>query len=263
MQTIVTAPHSLLPSHPPRRCSIVLVHSCNLVHTELITSGVVKRLTEVAPAMFVQFKFGPPKRQAVLLCSSLAVHFLFLGWILHSPAPIFVAPQEVTKGDGGSTLTRIYFGGQTGVTQAHPEPHRFLRQPNIRSLHQLPPLSAKMQKGNATASSLAPEGAAAGSAYGSLSYGSLAGFEVRPALPVVSFDPVIQPDLLNGITGDVIIEITIDSVGNITDMKVLQSFNPAVDQKVLAALEKWHFFPATRNGVPIPSKQDVHYHFPR
>jgi TonB family protein len=213
--------------------------------------------------MFAQFKFGPPKRQAVLLGSSLAVHFLFLGWILHSPAPIFVAPQEVTKGDGGSTLTRIYFGGQTGVTQANPEPHRFLRQPNIRSLHQLPPLSAKMQKGNATASSLAPEGAAAGSAYGSLSYGSLAGFEVRPALPVVSFDPVIQPELLNGITGDVIIEITIDSVGNITDMKVLQSFNTAVDQKVLAALEKWHFFPATRNGVPIPSKQDVHYHFPR
>ena len=213
--------------------------------------------------MFAQFKFGLPRRQAALLCSSLAAHFLFLGWILHSPAPIFVAPQEIVKGAGGSILTRIYFGGQTGVTQAHPQPHRFLRQPQIQHLHQLPPLFAKMQKGNATASSLAPEGAAAGSAYGSLSYGSVKGFEIRPALPVVSFDPIIQPELLNGIAGDVIIEITIDSVGNITDMKVLQSFNPAVDQKVLAALEKWHFLPATRDGVPIPSRQDVHYHFPR
>lgn len=213
--------------------------------------------------MFAQFKFGFPRRQAALLGSSLAAHFLFLAWILHSPAPIFVAPKEVTKGDGGSTLTRVYFGGQTGVTQAHPQPHRFLRQPNARALHQLPPLSAKMQKGNATASSLAPEGTAAGSPYGSLSYGSLSPFEVRPALPTVSFDPIIQPQLLNGMTGDVIIEITIDSEGNITDMKILQSFNPAVDQKVLAALGNWHFLPATRNGVPIPSKQDVHYHFPR
>jgi TonB family protein len=120
-----------------------------------------------------------------------------------------------------------------------------------------------MQKGSATASSLAPDGAAAGSLYGSLSYGSLAGIEVRPALPSVSFDPVVQPDLLNGMTGDEIVEITIDSVGNIVEMKVLQSLGSAVDQKVLAALEKWHFIPATRDGVPIPSKQDVHYHFPR
>jgi TonB family protein len=211
--------------------------------------------------MFAQFKFGLPGRQAGILCSSLAVHFLFLGWILHSPQPIFVAPQEVAKGDGGSTLTRIYFGGQSGVTQSHPEPKHFSRQPHTRP--QLPPLSAKMQKGNATASSLASEGAAAGSPYGSLSYGSLSPFEVRPALPTVSFDPIIRPELLNGMAGDVVIEITIDSVGNITEMKVLQSFNPAVDQMVLAAVEQWHFLPATRNGVPIPSKQDVHYHFPR
>jgi len=213
--------------------------------------------------MFSQFRFGIPRRQAALLSSSLIAHFLFLGWVLHSPTPIFVAPSLVTKGDAGSSLTRIYFGGQTGITQAHPAPHVFLREARPRPQHRLPTLSAKMQKGNATASSLAPDGTAAGSLYGSLSYGSLAGFEVRPALPVVSFDPVIQPELLNGITGDVIIEITIDSIGNIVEMKMLQSLAPAVDQKVLAALEKWHFLPATRNGVPIPSKQDVHYHFPR
>jgi TonB family protein len=213
--------------------------------------------------MFGQFQFGIPKRQAALLSISLGAHFLFLGWLLHSPPPIFVAPSLVTKGDSGGSLTRIYFGGQTGVTQAHPAPHIFRRQPESRPIHQLPPLSAKMQKGNATASSLASDGAAAGSPYGSISYGPLAGFEVRPALPIVSFDPAVQPDLLNGITGDVIVEISIDSVGNIVDMKLLQSFNPLVDQRVLAAVEKWHFLPATRNGVPIPSKQDVHYHFPR
>ena len=39
------------------------------------------------------------------------------------------------------------------------------------------------------------------------------------------------------------------------------SLGPALDGKVLAALENWHFHPATRDGVPIPSKQDVVYHF--
>jgi hypothetical protein len=42
---------------------------------------------------------------------------------------------------------------------------------------------------------------------------------------------------------------------------VLQSLGAAIDNKVLAALENWHFRPATRNGVAIPSKQDVYYHF--
>ena len=81
-------------------------------------------------------------------------------------------------------------------------------------------------------------------------------------MPTVSFDPVVEPELLDGKSGDVVVEITIDSAGNITDMKVLESLGP-VDQRVLAALAKWHFFPATRDGTPIASKQDVHYHFPR
>jgi periplasmic protein TonB len=45
--------------------------------------------------------------------------------------------------------------------------------------------------------------------------------------------------------------------------QVVKSFSPEIDNKVLAALQNWRFVPATRNGVPIASKQDVHYHFPR
>lgn len=213
--------------------------------------------------MFAQFSSGKPKRQPLVLTASVGAHLIFLGFVLHSPAPIFVAPSLLTKGDGGSSLTRIYYGGRSGVTQKRPVPHVFARQVTPKHLAQLPPLSAKMQKGNTAASQLASDGVAAGSLYGSLSYGPLRGFEVRPALPVVSFDPVVESGMLNGEAGDVIVEITIDSVGNITEMKVLQSFNPLVDQKVIAALEKWHFVPATKDGIPIPSKQDVHYHFPR
>ena len=71
-----------------------------------------------------------------------------------------------------------------------------------------------------------------------------------------------QPnDLAGHGEGSVVVEITIDDKGNIVQKTILQSLGPLVDAKVLAALENWHFSPATRNGVAIPSKQDVYYHF--
>lgn len=192
------------------------------------------------------------------------VHVLCLGWLLHDPAPIFVAPSAVTKGVGGSSVARIYFGGSTGVKQEHSTSQLILPKPvKQEKAHRLAPLPARKNAGNVTTAAARPEEQPGGSPYGSLSYGAILGFEVRPALPVISIDPVVGPDLLNGMIGDEVIEVTIDRDGTITQMKVLQSMGLPVDQRVLAALENWHFAPATRNGVPIPSKQDVHYHFPR
>jgi protein TonB len=57
--------------------------------------------------------------------------------------------------------------------------------------------------------------------------------------------------------------VTIDDQGKIIELKLTQSLSPAIDQLVLAAVAKWQFLPATRNGTPIASKQDVYYHFPR
>jgi TonB family protein len=211
--------------------------------------------------MFSQLHPAAPKRQAASLSISLAIHLLFLGWLLHSPAPIFVAPLSVAKGESGSSLTRIYFGGDSGVTQEQPKPLTLQQPPKIASPHRLEPPAAKREAGNEIATAR-PGGPAAGSLYGSLSYGTFTGPEIRPALPIVSPDPAFGSDAA-GIEGDVIVEITIDEAGAIVQKIVLQSLGPAVDQKVLAALENWRFIPASKNGVPIPSKQDVYYHFPR
>jgi TonB family protein len=202
------------------------------------------------------------RRQKMSLTISLALHFIFLGWFLHSPVPIFVAPSSVVRGQTGSSLTRIYFGGKSGVSQEQPRTRFTWQQPQKKAnSHHLEPPSTKFEVGNEVASNR-PGGPAAGSLYGSLSYGTLTGPEIRPALPVVSPDPVFGSDVA-GIEGDVIIEITIDQQGTIVQKVVLQSLGPIVDDPVLAALGKWHFTPASKNGVPIPSKQDVHYHFPR
>jgi TonB family protein len=198
--------------------------------------------------MFSQLHPAAPKRQVASLSISLAIHLLFLGWLLHNPAPIFVAPLSVAKGESGSSLTRIYFGGDSGVTQEQPKTLTLQRPPKLASPHRLEPPAAKREAGNEIATAR-PGGPAAGSLYGSLSYGTFTGPEIRPALPIVS--------------PDVIVEITIDEAGAIVQKIVIQSLGPAVDQKVLAALENWRFTPASKNGVPIPSKQDVYYHFPR
>ncbi len=203
-----------------------------------------------------------PRRRATSLTVSLAVHFIFLGWLLHSPTPIFVAPSSVVKGEAGSFVTRIYFGGDSGVSQQQPKPRLTWRRPQKNaSAHRLEPPSAKFEVGNESASNR-PSGPAAGSLYGSLSYGTLTGPEIRPALPIVHPDPVFGSDAA-GIEGDVIVEVTIDEQGAIVQKIVLHSLGPAVDNRVLAALERWQFTPASKNGVPIPSKQDVYYHFPR
>jgi TonB family protein len=213
--------------------------------------------------MFAQLHAATPRRAGVVKAFSLTFHLLFLAWLVHSPAPIFVAPSAVTRGNSGSTVTRLYFGGRSGVTQDRVPPLKPPHEAANRRLHLLPALPAKKQAGNETTASLRADEGPAGSPYGSISYGSVLGLEVRPALPIVYPDPTLGSDVLSGLVGDEIIEITIDEQGNITATRILQSLGPQVDQRVLAALAQWRFSPATKNGAPIPSKQDVHYHFPR
>ncbi|PYX73964.1 MAG: hypothetical protein DMG78_07615, partial [Acidobacteria bacterium] len=104
-------------------------------------------------------------------------------------------------------------------------------------------------------------GAQAGLPYGTLTRGQLYGDEIRPALPVATSDPVVFPWQLPTAPGNEVIEITIDERGEIVSKTVLQSLGPDIDSKCLAALENWHFRPATRNGSPISSKQDAIFPF--
>jgi TonB family protein len=72
---------------------------------------------------------------------------------------------------------------------------------------------------------------------------------------------VVYPWELPDAEGNVVVEITIDERGEIVRKTVLHSMGPKLDEKFLAALENWHFQPAMRNGIAIPSKQDAIFHF--
>ena len=106
------------------------------------------------------------------------------------------------------------------------------------------------------------EPARAGTPIGSLYHGPGSGNEARPALPLVFPDPAVYSWQLGGLQGDVIVEVTIDEQGNVTETRVLQSLQQNIDDKVIATLKSWRFRPATVDGVAISSRQDVHFHFP-
>jgi len=225
--------------------------------------------------MFAQLNDNGSKRRLSLQLSVM-FHCLLLAWILHAPAPRILAPSFIAAGNHGTAITYLYWpsGASEKETIAASNKAAASSQKPLTALltwSKLRETSGKkttvsLSKSEtdtaAGPSSTANHAQPAGSPYGTVLEGLFTGDEVRPALPVVSSDPVVGAAERASITeGDVVIEVTIDEKGNIIQKVVLHSMGPAIDAKVLAALENWHFLPATRNGVAIPSKQDVHYHF--
>jgi TonB family protein len=214
--------------------------------------------------MFAQLNPAVARRRPTILGSSVAAHLLLLAWVLHSPAPIFVSPSSVMQGDHGAGLQYLYFPGRPEVSEQPPkQAHLTWQRTSRKEKAQRKAPVSKSESDSEITAALEPNERPAGSLYGSLYYGKTTGPEVRPALPIVARDPAMGSDLSSGITGDVVVEVTIDEQGKIVELKLVQSLAQNIDQLVLAAVAKWQFLPATRNGTPIPSKQDVYYHFPR
>ena len=228
--------------------------------------------------MFLQISSEAPRKQGRWQLLSLAAHGVVLAWLLHAPQPQLLTPASVALGENGRVLARLYFPSRspdnstTSSSDSAREVYRHQRLGHEKLMWkrtdssaraaQLPlsPSEAEDQAKTQTLSNLG-HGASAGLPYGTLSRGATFGEEIRPALPVTTADPFTYPWELPEAEGNVVVEITIDERGEIVRKTVLQSMGTKLDEKVLAALENWHFHPATRNGIPIPSKQDAIFHF--
>lgn len=204
-------------------------------------------------------------RSAVWRGLSLAVHGALLGSLLYAARPRILSPSGIQRGDEGRALTTLYWSGKWSDTLEHengaPKAHLRYQPPMKPAAGTTASAAIAPQHDESSANDQQPR--PAGSPLGTLFQGPLSGDVVRPALPVVARDPIVSRDELDGTEGDVVVEITIDEQGSIVQKIVLKSLAPAIDAKVLAALENWRFHPATRNGIAIASKQDVHYHFPQ
>lgn len=211
--------------------------------------------------MFREVYPDAPKRRAFLLSVSVALHFSFLVWLLRVPAPTFLAPSSVIKGERTGSATTLYLPSHWGQdktdavvlsrpSRAHqPMPAAqaritWTRSRNIgKSRAREVALSKTAENPAALASNGGTPPPPLGSPYGSALQGTISGFEVRPALWAYGSDPLIAPSELDGLEGTVIVKITIDEQGNVVRTAVLQSLSAAIDAKVVAALEKvlYHF----------------------
>ena len=210
-----------------------------------------------------------PQRRG--LHASLLVHAALVVVLLFPSTPIFIRPSTTLAGKNGTSTVYLYLpsaSASSAVAQElNTEENRHLLLPTPppkkkQDIRKKPALARTPQELHEAESALSNR-PPAGSLYGSLSYGKSDGSEVRPAIRVSGSEPAVNEwDLADAPEGNIIVEVTIDERGNITQKTVLQSLNPTIDHKVLAALEDWHFLPALRDGDAISSKQDIYYHYP-
>lgn len=205
-----------------------------------------------------------PRRRSRAQIISLALHAAIVYLLVRPPAALFVTPFAVQQGRGGTSMALV-FANSTRLEASDPEealPTRhdlaYLR-PETKTVRLRRPDRANNKK------TAAPQGEAAraGQVNGSVMLGYLTGRDVRPALPVTFPNPEVYPwQVPNGVEGNVVVEVTIDKTGAVIATKILQRLGYGIDEKVEAAVRTWRFRPATVDGAPIASQQDVVYRFP-
>jgi periplasmic protein TonB len=201
-------------------------------------------------------EFDPRIRR---LCSqgpllSVAVHaaiLLAIGVSMHSTPRI--APFKLPGTARGLTLLTYYSPGSRRPS-ATDSPVRTNRNSETK-------IGRKREVADNPASAQPPR---ADAGTGNTSESALGEGDIRIAL--LQHFPYPHPDLsalAHGTKGDVILDAVIDEHGKITQLTLLKGLEPSIDQDVIATVKQWLFTPATKDGVPVSSEQEFHFHYER
>jgi periplasmic protein TonB len=206
---------------------------------------------------------------------SVAAHAIVAAVFLFSlrlhPVQVFSLPGTTL----GTHVEIAYLPGRAPVAMPHPQTRvkpRALSAPKIRpspvivataapqaSVH-LPPLPHLTVTEAAPSPNVSsPPSAMPDSSSGSDSWGS---GSIQIAL--TTYSPSPAPDLSvlpHGVQGDVVVDVTIDPNGKVADLAVLHTLGYGIESSVIGTLRTWVFRPATKDGAPIASVQELHFHF--
>ena len=190
-------------------------------------------------------------RQGQWIVVSAALHILVLASLLRS-GHLHLAPVRHPGTREGTHLALVYNPGRAAASAA-----QAAVQPIETPLsHHLKPKPAPQQP--AVVAAAAPSSAAASS------QGNNAQGTGNVTVALATYFPWPRPDLStlpHGTRGDVVVEITIDQQGKIVQTQVAQSMGSAIDNSVLSVIETWTFKPATKDGIAVPSEQELLFHF--
>ncbi|MEO7112893.1 MAG: TonB family protein, partial [Polyangiaceae bacterium] len=83
-----------------------------------------------------------------------------------------------------------------------------------------------------------------------------------PPKEISHVDAVYPAGLVaSGVHADVVLVVTVDTEGHVSDIEVRQSGGADLDAAASDAMRKWLFSPALRDGKPVSSRIRVPFHF--
>ncbi len=186
--------------------------------------------------------------------TSIAVHVCALGALLYVRSPQ-LAPAEQPGDATGHLLSLTYAPGRSAPAaklQSEKAPLRnTVPSPSVPS-----PTPVQPEVAAATTATSSPNASSGVDALG----------DGDTTVALVVAHPSPKPDLSqlpSGTSGDVIVDVVIDKDGRIAKYTMMHGLGHGVDQTVLATIQQWTFQPATRNGVPVASEQELLFHYVR
>ena len=187
---------------------------------------------------------------------SLAAHAVLAGVFLivlrQHPVKVFTLPGS----DLGTRVELAYLPGRAPAPTPRPQAKVKPKAVPTPKITPAPVVeAAKTPSPNASS----PASAVPDSSSGSDSWGS---GSIQIAL--TTYSPSPAPDLSvlpHGVQGDVVVDVTIDPSGKVADLAVLHSLGYGIETSVIGTLRTWTFRPATKDGNPISSVQELHFHF--
>lgn len=187
--------------------------------------------------------------------ASVTVHVCVLGALLLVRSPQ-LAPVERPGDATGHLLSLTYAPGMSApaatLQSEKVPPRKSIPSPSIPA-----PTPAQPQvTAAATAATSSPNASSGVDALG----------DGDTTVALVVAHPSPKPDLSqlpSGTSGDVIVDVVIDKDGRIAKYTMMRGLGHGIDQTVLATIQQWTFQPATRNGVPVASEQELLFHYVR
>jgi periplasmic protein TonB len=155
-------------------------------------------------------------------------------------------------------MTRIKPRAQS-APQLRPTLHSAASQPTAATIHPPPLPHLTVTEAAPSPDVSAPASATPDATTGSDSWGS-----GSLQIALTTFSPSPAPDLSvlpHGVQGDVIVDVTIDPNGKVAELAVLHTLGYGIESSVIGTLKTWTFRPATKDGTPIASVQELHFHF--
>jgi periplasmic protein TonB len=198
------------------------------------------------------------RRKRVPLLVSISAHIVFVGALVYS-RPLHVAPLTLAGDEHGTRYVLAYLPGHakapTGALVPRKVPKAAKAAPQIPALPA--PEAAKISAPNTSS----PVSATPDSSSGSDSLGS-----GDISIAVLKASPRPRPDLSQlprGSAGDVVLDALIGPDGSIEKLTLVRGLGHGIDEVVIATVQAWTFLPATKDGKPIASEQELHFHYER